>query len=188
MAENPFDNLIFSVDAGHGGDELGAVGATGLLEKNVNLNYAVILYNLLKDAGAEVYLTRKTDTTLTLKSRFDFAESKNSHIFIWCDNNSIEANANPIRVKGTSVFAANPLGKRLAGFTLPHLLKLGLRHFGEIQESLYAARRTGMLVFLVEGAFISNPEDEMLLMDDKFLFGLANAVFYGIRDFVKNRK
>lgn len=188
LGQNPFENLIFSIDAGHGGDESGAVGATGLLEKNVNLKYAIILYDLLKDAGANVYFTRTKDTTQTLKSRFDFAESKNSHIFIWCHNNSIEADINPSRVRGTSVFAANPLGMRLAGLTLPHLLKLGAGYFGEMQDSFYATRRTEILAFLVEGAFISNPEDEMLLMDDEFLYRLANAVFNGIKDFITDMK
>jgi len=41
-----------------------------------------------------------------------------------------------------------------------------------------------MLIFLVEGAFLSNPEDEMLLLDDAFLEKLATAVVEGIEDFL----
>jgi len=188
FADNPFDSLTIAVDAGHGGDELGAVGATGLFEKDVNLKYATYLCELLKKAGANVLLTREVDTTLSLRSRIEKAEKNNVHIFVWCHNNSIGATTNPLRVRGTSTYFTHPMGKRLADLTLPHLLKLGLRNFGEIQRTYYVTRQTSMLIFLVEGAFLSNPEDEMLLMDDQFLSKLARAVFWGIEDFLTEKK
>ena len=186
--DNLFRNVIFAVDAGHGGEELGAVGATGLLEKNVNLIYATYLCKMLQEAGAKAFLTRNIDTTMTLRSRVELAEKKGVHIFIWCHNNSIGAATNPLRVKGTSTYFTHPMGKRLADLTLPHLLNLGLKNFGKIQRTYYVTRQTQMIVFLVEGAFISNPEDEMLLMDNEFLHKLAKAVFDGIKDFLEEKQ
>ena len=188
LGENPFANVTIAVDAGHGGEELGAVGATGLMEKDVNLEYASYLRDLLEQAGAKAFLTRTKDTTMTLRDRIRIAEERGAHIFVWCHNNSIGPSSDPVAVKGTSTYYTQPMGKRLAELTLPHLLDLGLPNFGEIEALFTVTRQTGMVSFLIEGAFISNPEEEMLLMDDGFLHRLANAVFYGIRDFLQEEK
>ena len=188
LGENPFKGVVIAVDAGHGGDQLGAVGATGLMEKDVNLRYATYLRDLLLQAGATAFLTRNKDTTMTLQDRIRIAEERGAHIFVWCHNNSIGLRSDPLAVKGTSTYYTRPMGKRLAELTLPHLLKLGLPNFGEIEALFTVTRQTSMIAFLVEGAFLSNPEEEMLLMDDAFLHRLARAAFLGIRDFLQEEK
>jgi N-acetylmuramoyl-L-alanine amidase len=188
LGDNPFQGVIIAVDAGHGGEQLGAVGATGLLEKDVNLKVARYLASELDTAGATVFLTRDADTTLSLQERIRMAEKRNAHLFIWCHNNSAGAASDPLAVRGTSTYFTQWMGKRLAELTLPHLLNLGLPNFGEIQALFYVTRQTGLVTFLVEGAFLSNPLDEMLLMDDGFLRRLAHAVFLGIRDFLVEQR
>lgn len=51
------------VDAGHGGDDPGAVG-NNLKEKDLNLQAALYMYNRLKELGVPVVITRDTDETL----------------------------------------------------------------------------------------------------------------------------
>ncbi len=184
---SPVAGLTFTLDAGHGGTEYGAVGATGLMEKDVNLIYTKKLAARLDSAGAKVVLTRQSDTTLSLAERIDIARRANSHIFCWLHNNSIGASADPLAVRGTSTYFTIPQNQQLARTIYPHLLDLGLAPFGFIQSDYYVTRQTDMLIVLVEGAFLSHPEDEMLLMDERFLDRLASAVFRGLEDFCRQQ-
>ncbi len=63
------------VDAGHGGQDFGAIGVWGYKEKDINLNVALKLADRLKDMGYRVYLTRDRDTFITLFERAFMANS-----------------------------------------------------------------------------------------------------------------
>jgi len=57
------------IDPGHGGEDPGAVGRRGTLEKNVVLGIAKKLQRILKKRGYEAFLTRKGDYFISLKNR-----------------------------------------------------------------------------------------------------------------------
>jgi N-acetylmuramoyl-L-alanine amidase len=77
------------IDPGHGGEEEGAQGPGGTLEKDVTLSIAKLLAQRLRqDSGANVWLTRDDDRTLSLERRSELAVSKKADLFI-----SIHANA-----------------------------------------------------------------------------------------------
>jgi len=80
------------VDAGHGGGDPGAIGRTGLREKDVVLDIAGRLATLLKDEGIEVVMTRSTDRFISLARRVEIANASGADIFL-----SIHANANRVR-------------------------------------------------------------------------------------------
>ncbi len=76
------------IDMGHGGKDKGAVGKSGIQEKDITYKIGIDLYNLLKDQGFNVYLTRKKDVFVDLDKRTSFANSiPGNSIFI-----SIHAN------------------------------------------------------------------------------------------------
>jgi N-acetylmuramoyl-L-alanine amidase len=83
-----FDVVV--VDAGHGGEDEGAIGAGGLIEKRVVLDVAKRLANKLRARGLKVVLTRKDDTFVPLESRTSVANDARGDLFI-----SIHANASP---------------------------------------------------------------------------------------------
>ena len=58
---SPLKGLNITLDAGHGGDELGAVGCFGNFEKDLNLQITLKLKKYLEQAGANVFLTRTGD-------------------------------------------------------------------------------------------------------------------------------
>ncbi len=60
------------VDPGHGGTDSGAVGPTGLTEKEINLTTALALRKYLQADGATVFITRTTDATVSLTSRSNY--------------------------------------------------------------------------------------------------------------------
>jgi len=85
-----FDLVV--IDAGHGGDDRGAVGAKGLEEKTVTLAIAQELARKLRDRGIEAILTRSSDATLGLVDRTEIANRARADLFI-----SIHANASPVQ-------------------------------------------------------------------------------------------
>jgi len=94
------------IDAGHGGDFRGCKSKNGLLEKDVNLDIAKRLRNLLEDSGVKVAMTRTTDRSLSfnlnedLKRRADFANREHPDLFV-----SIHCNwSNDPSVKGFEIY------------------------------------------------------------------------------------
>jgi len=180
--DHPFAHLIIALDAGHGGRHKGALGATGLMEKDVNLVYTKYLAAMLDSAGAQVILTRDQDTTMNLRPRAEIAREYDAHILVWLHNNSTGWTRHPDDAIGTSTYYTHLQGWPFARAIYPHLLNLGLKPEGRVHRAYFMTRQTDMVVFLVEGAFLSNPEDEQFLMKDANLKALARAVLLGMND------
>ncbi len=92
LAVMPLSVKRVVIDPGHGGSQPGAISSTGLAEKDVTLDIALRLRQLLKQSPYEVLLTRETDQTVTLADRVAFANSKKADLFI-----SIHINSMPTR-------------------------------------------------------------------------------------------
>ncbi|MFW6210539.1 MAG: N-acetylmuramoyl-L-alanine amidase family protein, partial [bacterium] len=92
---------IIVLDPGHGGKDPGAVGAGGLLEKDVVLGIALrAKWYLDKYPGVKVYITRSKDRFISLKKRAVFANEKKADLFV-----SIHCNASPSRqARGTRTY------------------------------------------------------------------------------------
>jgi len=100
------EKKIVVIDPGHGGEDPGAVGRRGTLEKNVVLGIAKKLQRILKKRGYEAFLTRKGDYFISLKNRGKIAREYGADIFI-----SIHADACRSRgVRGTSVYCLSTRG------------------------------------------------------------------------------
>ncbi len=76
------------IDAGHGGNDPGAIGRSGLREKDVNLDIAKRLSNLLKEEGVQTVLTRTTDKFIPLSSRVNIANRSAADLFISVHSNA----------------------------------------------------------------------------------------------------
>ena len=83
-------NKVIVIDAGHGGDDVGAVGPNKRYEKVINLEVTKYLYSILKQRGYSVYLTRSNDKFIKVMDRTILANDKNADLFI-----SIHTNAMP---------------------------------------------------------------------------------------------
>ncbi len=78
------------IDAGHGGDQLGAVGAGGLREKDVTLDVANRLKaRLERNGGYQVVMTRSGDETVSLARRAELANAAGADLFISIHVNSL---------------------------------------------------------------------------------------------------
>ncbi len=99
---------VIVIDPGHGGRDSGAIGYKRKREKDIVLAIAKRLYKKLKRAGYRVYLTRRGDYFVDLRSRTRFANRVKANLFI-----SIHANAAPSRkkrysMKGVETFFLSP--------------------------------------------------------------------------------
>lgn len=98
--------IIVVLDPGHGGEDPGAVGATGLKEKSVVLSIARETRKLLEAKGYKVYMTRNEDVFIPLRVRVAKARLVKADIFV-----SIHADASPkATARGTGVFALSQKG------------------------------------------------------------------------------
>ena len=82
-------NKTIVIDAGHGADDVGAVGPRKEYEKVVNLNVSKYLYSILKQRGYKVFLTRNSDTFIKVMDRTILANEKNADIFISVHTNAV---------------------------------------------------------------------------------------------------
>ncbi len=177
--------LTIVLDAGHGGDNLGARGSTGSLEKNINLSTTLHLKKLLEAKGAAVVLTRGADSSVSMTSRLTAALSSNADLLIAIHSNSVGLTTNPENTRGVSTYYKHIGFRPLSQYILNRVLRTGLPSYGNVGSfNSLLNSPTEMPNALVELAYMSNPEDEMKLMDDEFRRDLAKAIVGGIEDFL----
>lgn len=177
--------LTFALDAGHGGENLGALGSTGAMEKDVNLATVRHLKALLEDRGARVVLTRDHDENLTMGTRVRRVLASPADILIAVHSNSIGVTSDPRETRGTSTYYKYPCYRPLSMFIVREILKTDLPLNGNVGAFNFSLNSpTELPNVLVELAFMSNPEDEMLLLDDRFRKELAKRIVDGIDNFL----
>lgn len=186
VVSSPVAGRYIAVDAGHGGQEPGAIGPTGLMEKDVNLDIARRLASLLRTAGARVFMVRSGDETIDFRVRPDLANNEGVEAFI-----SIHCNSFTDATKrGTEVYYYQDGrdGQKLAAAIHAALIPaLGLPDRGLRTADYNVLRYTKMPAALVEVAFISSPTEEKLLADPAFREKAAQGVFNGILAYFRNK-
>jgi N-acetylmuramoyl-L-alanine amidase len=174
--------LTIAVDAGHGGSNPGALGPTGVYEKEMALAVAVQLQKALLAEGANVLMTRVNDSYVDNNYRILSYRDKDPDLLVSIHLNS---SSDPIRIKGTSTYYKHIGFRPLSQHIYKHLLDLGLKEFGNIGSFNFALNSpTEYPNVLVETLFLSNPEDEMLILDPGFRKQLADKIVLGLKDFV----
>jgi len=179
--------LKIALDAGHGGDEYGAVGPTRLLEKDINLTLALNLKEQLEKKGAQVFLTRDSDKKLDLYERMEAADKWGADLFISIHNNALADGSNPFERRGMGVYYYQPHSLDLGLALHRNLLKYApFKNDGFYYGNLAAPRTTYMPAALIECAYIMHPEDEMLLRLEKAQKAIVKGIYQGIEDFLEN--
>ena len=182
------------IDPGHGGNDSGAIGPSGVMEKTVTLKVALELEKLLLNEGAEVIMTRRTDIEVApkgraatdieeLKSRCDIANECEADIFV-----SIHADSftNPAS-RGTTGYyysKGSSDSKKLADCIRSALIEqIKTPSRGTQPCNFYVVRNTDMPATLIELAFISNPIEEALMNSKEGVQKAAQGIFDGIEDY-----
>lgn len=183
-AEKPLAGLKIAIEAGHGGSGTGAIGLSGLVEKDINLDLSFRLGELCSAMGAEVLQVRDSDRDMTLIEKRDIAIKAGADMLI-----SIHANAGGrgyLSVAGTSTYWHNPFWAPLAQTIYDRLLETGLGEFGVVGSFNYTVTRASQMpAVLVEQAFMTHAEDEEKLADPDFRQQMALKICEGIVDYLK---
>ena len=179
-------NLIIAVDAGHGGTNTGAVGATGTYEKEVTLALALKLQKALEKEGAKVIMTRLAEQFVDNKDRILFYRDSLPDLLLSLHLNSSE---DPIKTGGTSTYYRY-IGFRNLSYTIyKRILELGLKDYGNTGSFNFMLNSpTEYPNALIETLFLSNLEEESKILDEKFQQQMIEKIVLGIKDFLDDCK
>lgn len=189
-----------AIDPGHGGHDPGAIGYhVGLKEKDVTLVTALALQRLLEQAGAEVFMTRSSDTLVEasvqpgqhirpdLWKRRNIVNDWSPDFFISLHNNSWRDRlAGGFETYYNNLSLNSPNGKRAARMIQDRLVaEFNRRDRGiKYKESSDAVLQIDDFPsVLAEMLFISNKTEEKILAEPDFAQRAAQAVFMGINDY-----
>lgn len=173
-------NKKIVIDPGHGGNDSGTIGARGTLEKELTLNTAKLLYNRLKSSGADVYMTRTSDTYVSLASRVATSHYRNADAFISIHYDSIEDR----NVRGmTTYYYSNPtLAKELHTSVIN---KTKLKNRNVRYGNYYVLRENNQNSALLELGYLSNPTEEILVTSQQYQRAVADGLFEGVARYLK---
>ncbi len=187
---------VVVLDAGHGGEDGGAVSESGIVEKDLNLKITLLLRDLLEANGIQVILTRETDTMLYpkdidyqgRKKVLDLAERKRiadetpNSVLI-----SIHMNTYPLSsCQGLQVwYSANDersqlLANEIQSTTKKLLQPENERKIKPADSHIYLLHKASTPAILVECGFLSSPTEALRLESEEYQKQLALTIFLGI--------
>jgi N-acetylmuramoyl-L-alanine amidase len=187
------------IDAGHGGDDPGKVGIGNVLEKDINLQIALILKQYLEDEGIEVVMTRKDAGGLyeentngwkvqDMKKRISIIDETSPDITV-----SIHQNSYPEEyVHGAQVFyyEGSTQGKMLAECIQEQLIEKVDPDNNRVikgNTSYYMLKKTNVPIVIVECGFLSNEEETAKLCDEDYQDRTAWAIHMGILTYLNTQ-
>ena len=191
----PSEGRTIIIDAGHGAPDGGAVGASGVLEKDLNLAVATALQKFLESGGTEVILTRSDDNGIydvsgsikskkvsDIKNREKLMKETDADAFI-----SIHMNKFPEeKYSGPQVFYSvnDEESKTLAECVQHNLITVlspvSEREVKEAYDSIYLLKNATVPAILVECGFLSNAQEEKKLIEENYQKQIAWAIYCGI--------
>ncbi len=188
------------IDAGHGGEDGGAVSKSGLLEKDINLEISSNIYDMLRLNGINVIMTRTEDKMLydryenysghkkafDLRARLDIAKETENPIFV-----SIHINSFPQeKYSGLQVYYSKNTesSKELADIIQSNVKSLiqkeNERQTKPATSNIYLLDRIESTAVLVECGFISNEAEAALLSDANYRKKLAFVISTSISEYI----
>lgn len=200
-ANNEPSEKVIILDAGHGGEDSGAVGAGGVLEKNLNLEIANAIRLALEEKGFTVIMTRTEDKMLyseeenvkgmrklsDLKNRVKIAENYPNALFISIHMNSFGAS----KYSGLQVYySEDDNGSMALANSIQSSVKDKLQpdnnRVTKCGKELYLLERSPVTTVLVECGFLSNAEECKKLSEKEYQNQLSFAIVCGIIEYIEN--
>ena len=181
---NKIDKCIV-IDAGHGGEEEPGCIFGNVYEKNICLQIAKKLQDVLSDVYSEVIMTRTEDINVYLNERARIANRANADIFVSIHQNALE---NDTVTNGIETWY-NPkkdiVSKILAQNIQDNVIKETNAEDLGIKEStgLIVTKNTEMASCLVETGFLSSTKERQNLVSDLYQDKIVQGIFNGIKSY-----
>lgn len=190
-APSPVKTIV--LDPGHGGAALGAT-SNFLLEKDLNLDIALLTYDLFRRQGYDVYMTRTDDSNPSLLDRADAANILDADIFLSIHNNSMPddmPDAAKKLYRGTTALynsAAPRPAKDLAALTADQLASTLRIHQYPLQDrpGLAVLNSTWVPAIIAEVAMMPHPQDAKMLSQRIYRQEAAQALFQAVEKYFAN--
>ncbi|MGE6259525.1 N-acetylmuramoyl-L-alanine amidase [Heyndrickxia sporothermodurans] len=170
------------IDPGHGGRDSGTIGYIGTLEKNVTLVTAELLYKKLKDAGANVILTRYNDRYVPLPTRAEMAQINQADAFISLHYDSI----NDQSITGHTTYYYHSLQKLLAQDVNQGINnETNINNRGVRFGDFHVIRENEQPAILLELGYLSNPEQEAEINSHSYQDQITTGIYNGLVKYFK---
>ena len=193
------DRATIIIDAGHGGEDAGAVAPDGTLEKDLNLEISKIVYALCVLNGIPAKMTRTEDTLLydyyndlsdytgqkkvyDLKNRLKIAESEPNSIYLGIHMNKFSES----KYSGAQIYYSSnhslgePLAKSISENIKTYLQPKNNRQIKRADSSIYILKNISSPAVLVECGFLSNEDELALLKTEEYRASLALTIFASV--------
>lgn len=177
----PLQGIPILLDPGHGGNESGASGPNGYLEKDVNLAVSKLLQQELERRGAIVYMTRETDIDVSLPDRVAQINRVKPAIALSIHYNALPDGGDAENTDGVGMFWYNAQAHSLAVFLHNYLVKtLDRPSYGVFWNNLALTRPHTAPAVLMELGFMINPWEFEWITNPREQVRLAGAIADGI--------
>ncbi len=193
---------IIIIDAGHGGEDPGAVGVTGVLEKDLDLQIALEMGRMLEEKGYVVVYTRTDDRLLyteeenihgirkisDLKNRCKVAARYPEAIFVSIHMNSFGSS----KYSGLQVYYSekNESSRALAD-TIQNRVATDLQNDNnrvpKAGKSIYVLENISNVAVLVECGFLTNEAECKKLSEKEYQKELSFSIICGIIEYIENK-
>ncbi|MBE6794391.1 MAG: N-acetylmuramoyl-L-alanine amidase [Ruminococcaceae bacterium] len=198
-AEARENKPCFIIDAGHGGEDSGALSDNGLLEKDVNLDICLTLEKLLKQSGFDTVMIRTEDVSVHTNNGESVRERKVSDIYNRVDIANSDINNILISIhqnhfsqseyKGTQVFYSKNTvdSAKLAEcirISVTNLIQNDNKRECKKSSGVYLLDNVKVPAVIVECGFLSNSEEAALLSDEKYRENMAYCIYLGLLEYV----
>ena len=189
---------VIVIDAGHGGEDGGAISANGIKEKDLNLDIALTVGDILKSSGYNIIMTRSEDKMLyteyekgtlkmqDLRKRLEIANTNENVIFLSIHMNKFSQS----KYSGAQVFySRNKDDSKVLADTIQKNIKSNLqidnnRETKSAGSNIYLLNNIKQTAVLVECGFLSNEEECALLCTDKYQKELSLVISSSVIEFL----
>jgi len=191
---------VVVIDAGHGGVDSGAVSSGGIKEKDINLDIALKLNDLLTVYGVKTLLIRSSDTDISdegcdtirekkvsdIHNRFDIVNETENSVLVSIHQNFYEES----KYSGTQVFYApdadgsENLAQCIQQSVVKSLQPENMRQVKASGDSIYLLYHAKRPSVMVECGFLSNPDEAEKLNDETYRSQLAVFIAQGVLNYL----
>lgn len=204
LTSNPLESKCVIIDPGHGGIDGGTNDGAEFLEKEINLQIAKRLQEMLASNNISVSLSRDSDVSLDglqdklsaerhirdLIARVVMFNSGKYDIFVsihvnYCDDSSA---IGPTVFYSPHINESGQLAEAIQDRLNRHMKSVydidSKRN--PVKSDLFILKNSNIPGVIIETGFISNPVEKRLLKDDSYQTKLAKSIYQGLQDYIKN--
>lgn len=187
------------IDAGHGGEDVGAKSLNGIYEKDITLSIAKKIKELNSDENIKLVFTREEDKLLNVRDRVNFATAKGADLFISVHVNAVGVDANPNAnsYSGLMLFIpANNNGylqkSKALGSAMIESFKnnYGLpinNNLNQRERGIWILNENTCPAIIIEPGYLTTASDEQYLTRKENIDQIAKNILAGIEKYVQQK-